>query len=315
MMPPKISVCVPTYNYARYLPEAIESILGQTFTDFELLIIDDNSTDDTVDIVSKYAAIDARIKFYVNDVNIGMVENWNLCLTRATGEYIKFVFGDDLLCSRDALQKMALILEGNKAVSLVASSRNLIDAHSRPIKNESRFRKDTILTGVKVIERCLKEQKNLIGEPTVVMFRKKDATRGFKSHYTQIVDLEMWFHLLEQGDFAYIREPLTAFRQHQSQQTNKNSGRVSSLRDLFYMYDEYMGKDYLTISKLHKKFIRFDNVNEFWKLYKKGLISKNEAIANIDNYCDSRKFILLLPLYYFCRHYYKIKKAICRFML
>ena len=77
MKPPKVSVCIPSYNCARYLPEAIESVLEQEFRDFELLIIDDASTDGSRAIIEKYAALDYRVDVQSNPVSLGAVPNWN----------------------------------------------------------------------------------------------------------------------------------------------------------------------------------------------------------------------------------------------
>ena len=80
---PKISVLIPTYNYARFLPEAIESVLTQECRDFELLIVDDCSADNTAAIVLPFCARDERVRFSVNSANLGMVNNWNHCLQEA----------------------------------------------------------------------------------------------------------------------------------------------------------------------------------------------------------------------------------------
>lgn len=109
-----VSVCIPTYNYAGFLPEAIDSVLKQVFTDYEILIIDDCSHDNTKEVVSGYAIRDKRIRFLINPVNGGMVNNWNLCLAEARGEHIKFVFGGDLLSSPGALQKMVSLLDADR---------------------------------------------------------------------------------------------------------------------------------------------------------------------------------------------------------
>src|ERR1035441_7330528 len=103
---PRISVLIPTYNYARYLPEAIESVLEQDLRDLEVLISDDGSTDGSAEVIACYAAKDSRIRFQIHPANLGMVQNWNWCLSAARGEYIKFLFGDDKLASRQALRKL-----------------------------------------------------------------------------------------------------------------------------------------------------------------------------------------------------------------
>lgn len=297
MNSPKVSVCIPTYNYARFLSETIDSVLKQTFTDYEILIIDDCSHDNTKEVVSDYASRDERIRFKVNPVNIGMVNNWNLCLMEARGEYIKLVFGDDLLSSPNALEKMVSLLDSDPNISLVGSARNLIDTNSRVMRVLAHFKDDVVLPGEEVINRCLSEQKNLVGEPSIVMFRKKDAERGFMPHYKQIVDLEMWFHLLEKGKFAYINEPLCAFRIHPGQQTEKNVKSLPSAEDNFHLYREYMSKPYVNICAFHKRYIQYDNVYRIWKLYTTNNISRELAVREINNRYGYTKFMVYYPFY------------------
>ena len=196
LKPAKVSVCIPTYNYARFIPEAIESVLSQNYPNFELIIIDDCSQDNTSEVVMPYAECDNRIIFKRNSVNIGMAKNWDLCLQEASGDYIKFLFGDDLLCSPDALSKMASILDSNNEIALIASARKIIDENSEVIKELAHFQHKMVIEGAKAISMCLWEQKNLIGEPSAVMFRKASAARGFDARYRQLIDLEMWFHFL-----------------------------------------------------------------------------------------------------------------------
>ena len=130
-MTPKVTVCMPTYNFAPFLAEAIESVLAQTFTNFEFLIIDDRSEDGSAAIIQEYAERDRRIVFVVNDRNLGMVRNWNACLQQARGAYVKYLFGDDKLSTRESLAKMVSVLDRDPSVALVASARNVIDDRSK----------------------------------------------------------------------------------------------------------------------------------------------------------------------------------------
>ena len=225
MKSPRISVLIPTYNYAHYLGEAIESVLAQDFPDFEVLIVDDCSPDNTAEVARALCARDSRVRFVVNPANLGMVNNWNHCLSLARGHYIKFLFGDDKLCHPHALGKMLALLERHPSATLAASARTILDENSRVVEIW-RTLKDGNNNGRKVIASCLVENKNLVGEPSAVLFRKSDAQRGFNPKLRQIVDLEMWFHLLENGNLAYTREPLCGFRRHSQQQTvvNLNAG-------------------------------------------------------------------------------------------
>jgi glycosyltransferase involved in cell wall biosynthesis len=94
---PLLSVLMTSYNREKYIEESIRSVLNQTFTDFELIIVDDASTDDTLSIARKYQAIDKRIKVYANDQNLGDYPNRNKAATYANCKYIKFVDSDDIV--------------------------------------------------------------------------------------------------------------------------------------------------------------------------------------------------------------------------
>src|SRR3990170_405399 len=87
---PCVSVCIPTYNGGKYIRECIESILVQTYTDFEILIVDDKSFDETIEIAEEFARGDKRIRIVRNRQNLGLVKNWNKCVELAEGEWIKF---------------------------------------------------------------------------------------------------------------------------------------------------------------------------------------------------------------------------------
>jgi len=234
---------MPTYNYASFLPEAIASVLAQDFQDFELLILDDCSTDNTAELVKPFCARDARVRFAVNPANLGMVPNWNQCLKQARGRHIKFLFGDDKLSDPQALTKLLALLQNNPAAMLAASARTILDAQSNVIEI-SRTLPDGRHNGRKIIAACLIENGNLIGEPSAVLFRKTDAERGFDTAYRQLVDTEMWFHLLERGDLVYTREPLCAFRRHAAQQTAVNNANYS-IKEQLMLVSAYGAKPWM----------------------------------------------------------------------
>ncbi len=290
---------MPTYNYARYLPQAIESVLAQEFRDFELLVIDDCSSDNTRAVVQGYADSDERVVFSVNKKNLGMVENWNHCLAQARGEYIKFLFGDDILARPDALGRMAACLDDDQGISLVGSPRNLIDDDSRFINTLSYLPPGTILPGTEVISRCMLDQRNqnLIGEPSVVMFRKNQALRGFNSRYRQLVDLEMWFHLLEQGSYAHLDASLSSFRVHTEQQTAKNILSLAYINDLSLLFDEYLFNEYVSCGMLHKRFLVYNQFYKIWKKARQHKIDGDLVRRKIKFRYRPLEFYLLLPFY------------------
>ncbi len=219
---PKISVLIPSFNCARFLPEAIDSVLAQEFGDYELIVSDDGSDDGSADLLRRWAAPDPRLRLHCQPSNLGMVAHWNWCLQQARGEYVKFVFADDALVSSQALGRMAALLDANPAASMAASARRVLGPDSRPLAVWDELQTGGLHRGPEVIARCLNEDRNLIGEPSAVMFRRAMGLRGFDPQWRQLVDLEMWLHLLSSGDLAYISEPLCAFRLHPGQQSEAN---------------------------------------------------------------------------------------------
>lgn len=308
---PKVSVCIPTYKYADYLPLAVDSVLNQDFSDFELIIQDDCSDDGTVEAVQKYLT-DERIRFEVNERNLGLAGNWNRCLSKARGEYIKFVFADDLLASPDALGKMVAALDCDPGISLAVSARNIIDADSRTVRVLCEFKKSFTAPGTDVIRLCLFRQANLIGEPTVVMFRRADALRGFNPEYDQLIDLEMWFFLLEKGKFTFIDQPLASFRVHSRQKSAENLRNLIHFDEFFRLLEEYLERPYIDSSPLVKYYLKVDTVYQFWKSRKKGLIDTKTAKERIGARFSVAHFLMVLPVYKTLKPFVKLFKKVSK---
>lgn len=261
--PQRVSICIPTYNYGRFITDAIESVLAQSFGDFELIVVDNCSEDDTRAIVESYARRDSRVSYHCNERNLGMVGNWNRCLELARCDYVKILCADDLIEPR-CLELSVRLLDADSRTTLVSGSRQLVSKELQPIETLSYSDHATVVEGTEVISRCLLHG-NLIGEPTAVLFRKSVAERGFDVRYKQLPDLELWFHLLEQGRFAFIQEPLCKFRQHEEQATKKFVQSLDFLDDAFLLFREYMGKRYVTLSLLQKHLAQFNLVYYVWK--------------------------------------------------
>ena len=245
MSHPKVSILIPVYNGALFLAECIESILNQDFGDYELLISDDASTDGSVALIKHYAAQDPRIRWWRNPVNLGLSGNFNCCLRAASGEYIKYILQDDLALAPSAVRRMVEALDADPAVSLAGTGSHVIDAGSHLIEVRNNFHRTGAHTGKAVIVQCLEQNGNIIGEPTVTMFRRRQAGRGFDERYRQIVDLEFWFHLLEQGRFAYFAEPLFAFRVHPQSATASHQLTGHCAHEPLLLLMEYYRKPWM----------------------------------------------------------------------
>ena len=130
-------------------------------------------------------------------------------------------------------------------MSLVVSASQRIDAESRLICIRDCFRTSCVRDGREVIVQCVSENANLIGEPSLALFRRAQAGRGFDEGLKQLLDLELWFHLLEQGRFAYIAEPLCAFREHAAQQSEVNSRTGATAEEDLVLMERYYPKAWM----------------------------------------------------------------------
>ncbi|MEP6939681.1 MAG: glycosyltransferase [Rudaea sp.] len=209
-----MSICIPAYKGAEVLGATIDSVLVQTFTDFELIVIDDNSPDETAALVGRYS--DPRIRYLRNACNLGPQGNWNRCLEEARGTYFKLLPQDDLLAS-DCLAAQVAVLEHDSAheIALVFSAREIIGptgnvVFRRGYANAAEGR----LPGLEVVARCIRNGTNLIGEPGAVLLRKQLADRigAFDGQDAYVIDLDYWFRLLASGDAYYFDRPLASFR-------------------------------------------------------------------------------------------------------
>ena len=135
---PTVSIGLPVYNGGDYLAEAIDSILAQTFGDFELLIQDNASTDDTESICRAYAEKDTRISYIRNATNVGAAANYNLAFQRSRGRYFKWAAHDDV-CEPRFLELCVEVLENDAAVVLASGQTRLINADGSPVRYDERL--------------------------------------------------------------------------------------------------------------------------------------------------------------------------------
>ena len=226
-----ISVCIPAYNGERWLGDAIESVLGQTRGDFELLIVDNRSSDGSLDVAADAARRDDRVRVVENGATTGAVPNHNRCLELAEGELVKFLHHDDLLRD-DCLERMAVVLEENPSVGLVFSRREILlddpaDPAAQQWKREHEVlhagfgRLAAVNDGRQLLRRYLPtfgepEFANWIGEPSAVMVRRSavDRVGGFDERVRQSFDIELWVRLLASHDVGFVDDALVAFRHH-----------------------------------------------------------------------------------------------------
>ena len=211
---PLVSVCIPTYQGAPYIEAAIRSVLAQTYTNFELIVVDDASPDNTCAVVERIQ--DPRLRIVRHATNAGAEGNWNRCLAEARGKYVKLFPQDDLL-HPDCLTKQVKVLESDAidAVAFVFCARYIVASDGRVL-----LRRGFPSTKSRVVDResltrmTLRRGGNLVGEPGAVLFRLSSVAKVgvFDASIPYVVDLDYWLRLLAEGSAYYIAEPLASFR-------------------------------------------------------------------------------------------------------
>jgi glycosyltransferase involved in cell wall biosynthesis len=208
---PEVSVCIPVYNGEAFLAETIRSVLSQTFEDFELVLLDNASTDETPRIARSFD--DPRVRIITNATNISQPDNWRKAVELCRAPLVKLVCADDLLYPRCLERQVAAMAD--PGVAVVAARRDMIDESGRAI---FRGRGLTGLvgerSGVQVARRVVRSGANPIGEPGGVLFHRADyaAVGGWRPDLRWAMDLDLWIRLLSCGRFLGQAETLAAFR-------------------------------------------------------------------------------------------------------
>lgn len=228
---PKVSIVLPNYNYARYLDERIQSLLNQTYSDFELIILDDASTDNSIEAIEKYTE-DPRVKTKYYSENSGATyKRWNDGADLAQGEYLLIAGADDS-CHAMLLEKLVEKLDTYASVGLAFSQSLEIDSNGTPvgsmirgtdrfIKNKERWRADFVDRGKNELKNSL--MGNTIPNASGVLMRREIffAAGKFDKKFTLAADWALWSKMLMISDIAFVSEPLNYFRIHPQSVTSR----------------------------------------------------------------------------------------------
>lgn len=214
-----VSICMPVYNSAGTVREALQSALNQTYSNIEIIVVDNRSTDGTPDVVR--GVKDDRIRLIENVANIGMVGNWNKALMCAKGKYVIMLHGDDRLYPNSVAAKVEM-MEKNKGVSIVISASRVINGRGEVIMERHPFKCDRIINGKK-FARYSYLTKNVYGEPSNILFRPEIAERlgGFVGDMAYAADWDLWIKMSCIGKVGYLNEVLMDYRISQTNATSK----------------------------------------------------------------------------------------------
>ncbi len=218
---PRVSIITPTYNAAQYLPAAIDSVLQQTYTDWELIIIDDGSTDNTPSLVRSYLPILGERLRYLYQSNRGQAAARNAGLQVAKGEFVATLDADDLWLPARLARGLA-IMDRNPHVGLTHSKVARIDVHGNVVGYfdfPAKYQSGKIAVDIYI------RRANILC-PTV-LFRKQclDVVGFFDETLTAIEDRDLWFRIAERYEIAYIDEILAHSRRTPGS-SSSNADRV-----------------------------------------------------------------------------------------
>ena len=244
---PKVSIVLPNYNYARYLDERIQSLLNQTYKDFELIILDDASTDNSLEVIEKYTT-DPRVKTQFYTQNSGSpYKRWNDGADLAQGEYLLIAGADDS-CHPTLLEKLVEKLDSHPSVGLAFSQSWEIDSQGNKLSllkeyiaylSPERWERDFVDSGKNECQYML--FTNTIPNASAVLMQRKVFIEAgkFDVQLKLAADWMLWVKMLIVSDIAFVAEPLNYFRTHDNTVRSKTQKNGTHLQDA-YQVQKYM---------------------------------------------------------------------------
>ncbi len=205
---PAISVLMSVYNNDEYVGDAIQSVLGQTFEDYEVVLVNDGSTDNSAPIIDRYRQEDPRLHVIEHE-NRGLTPSLNIGLKVCRGEFIARMDGDDI-CHRQRFEKQIAAFQENPQLVLLGSEVELIDEEGREVGPRGhQFEHDAIR------RQLLQGNGGALTHPAV-MFRRSSALEigGYDERFLNSQDLDLFLRLSEVGEVANLKDSLLKWRQH-----------------------------------------------------------------------------------------------------
>ena len=257
---PKVSIIIASYNTAKYIKQSIQSVLDQTFQDFEILIADDASSDNSIEEIKQIK--DKRIKLYEFKENQGQFVVTNYCLQRAYGKYICILNADDAF-EKQKLEKQTKFLDKNPNIGATFSFASLIDEDGKDFKSESHFYS-------KIFGQENRSRFDWLNfffynggcfcHPSV-MIRKSchDQIGLYDQRYAQLGDLDFWVRLCLNYEVHVISEKLTKFRIRKNEQNTSADSPKSHIRTSY------------EFSHVFKNYLKIQNSEEFIKIFPESL--------------------------------------------
>jgi glycosyltransferase involved in cell wall biosynthesis len=239
---PVVSVIMPSYNHENFISETIESVLGQTFQNFELIIIDDRSADGSRQIIEEFAQKDKRIKKIFHKENLGIAKTINEGVRNSTGKYVALIASDDVWVS-EKLEKQIKILEGDANLVVWCNSA-IIDSKSNPTGEVSSEKYQNATPHGYVFEEII---NSWISGSGIIMKGENIKDMRYNENLKYLNDTQFYADLAYRYQFYFMEEPLSKYRLHGD---NASFGKITDIKGWYhdslllciYLFQEYGNK-------------------------------------------------------------------------
>lgn len=244
MITPFISILTTVYNREKYLTDCIESVLASSFQDWEMIIVDDGSTDNSVAIAKEYEKKEGRIKVYVNETNLGQFENRNFAATLANGSYIKYLDSDDTIYPH-GLEIMVNTAKKYPEAGLIISHDKLHEEQPYPIAMNS----------IESYEAFFFNKGFPCSGPSASLIKKKIflKIKGFPKPYYVGTDVLLWLKIAQISTIVKIQPALNWYRQHDGQEISKGLTSNEYFKNDYNYYYQYLTDASNPLSEENKK--------------------------------------------------------------
>lgn len=245
-MDPLVSVIIPNYNHALYLDERIKSVLNQTYQNFEIIILDDVSKDNSKEVIEKYRVNPKVVKIVYNEENSGSTfKQWNRGFNLANGELIWIAESDDS-CEPTLLEELIGGYKSNPGCSLIFCLSMTINSNGEMTGKQLKQKKNKMLDGSKFIKDYM-TTGNYVSNASSAIFSKKAALEVDKAYmkYKGAGDRLFWIEIAEKGNVYIVNKQLNLFRRHDGVVTDKRMIDGTNVREAKITYEYLVDKGYL----------------------------------------------------------------------